>query len=233
MSGVDIDEVMTRTWLIVTMLRHGAAVPEGKILYQRCCGEIERVREVLEKAGYDRISIEHISFAQCALLDEAVLRHHASIQGDNDISGDASPRPEAVPKEWKAVPLQSRYFSTLRAGGTLWQRITEVLHQPAPVEAVLTCYHRVLAFGFQGLYTRKDEDVSQRDAVLKALAARVPPLPSDLSLVVHHRARYRFGWLRSFGFWLVMALLVTGLAWWGGHLWLQSLLTTHLSGFTS
>ncbi|MGJ3449031.1 DotU family type IV/VI secretion system protein, partial [Enterobacter sp. PTB] len=99
MSGVDIDEVMTRTWLIVTMLRHGAAVPEGKILYQRCCGEIERVREVLEKAGYDRTSIEHISFAQCALLDEAVLRHHATVQGSDDMSGDAS-RMDAVPKEW-------------------------------------------------------------------------------------------------------------------------------------
>jgi len=232
MTGVDIDEVMTRTWLIVTMLRHGAAVPEGKILYQRCCGEIERVREVLEVAGYDRTSIEHISFAQCALLDEAVLRHHATVQGVEGISGNVS-RTEGVPKEWKAVPLQSRYFSTLRAGGTLWQRIREVLQQPEPVQAVLTCYHRVLAFGFQGLYTRKDEDVSQRDAVLKALAARVPPLSSDLSLVVNHRTRYRTGWVHTFGFWLITALLVTGLAWWGGHFWLQSLLTTHLSGFIS
>lgn len=232
MTGVDIDELMAETWLIVTMLHHGAAVPEGKVLYQRCCAEVERVREVLEKAGYDKTSIEHISYAQCALLDEAVLMRHASAP-DSDVISDGVSRAEGVPKEWKAAPLQARYFSTLRAGGTLWQRIRDVLQQPAAAQEVLTCYHRVLAFGFQGLYTLKEEDSSQRDAVLKALAARVPPLSADLSLVVHNRARYRCGWLRSFGFWLVMALLVTGLAWWGGHLWLQSLLTTHLSAFAS
>ena len=232
MTGVDIDELMAETWLMVSLLRRGAAVPEGKILYQRCCAEVERVREALEKAGYDKTSREHISYAQCALLDEAVLRLHAIPVDSDVISGDAS-RTEPVPKEWKAAPLQARYFSTLQAGGTLWERITDVLHQPAPVQAVLTCYHRVLVFGFRGVYTLKENDTSQRDAVLKALAARVPPLPSDLSLVVHDRTRHRFGLLRTFGFWLISALLVTGLAWWGGHLWLQSLLTTHLSGFAS
>nr|WP_253933656.1 DotU family type IV/VI secretion system protein [Cronobacter sakazakii] len=72
------------------------------------------------------------------------------------------------------APLQAKYFGSLRAGEALWDRIAEVLRQPAPLQAVLTCYHRVLSLGFQGLYGVKTVSQTQREETLNALSARVP-----------------------------------------------------------
>jgi type VI secretion system protein ImpK len=41
--------------------------------YNKCVKQVESVREALERAGYDDASVEHISYAQCALLDETVM----------------------------------------------------------------------------------------------------------------------------------------------------------------
>ncbi|WP_239984515.1 DotU family type IV/VI secretion system protein, partial [Cronobacter sakazakii] len=77
-------------------------------------------------------------------------------------------------REWRMAPLQAKYFGSLRAGEALWDRIAEVLRQPAPLQAVLTCYHRVLSLGFQGLYGVKTVSQTQREETLNALSARVP-----------------------------------------------------------
>lgn len=72
-------------------------------------------------------------------------------------------------------------FGSLRAGEALWDRIAEVLRQPSPDPAVLTCYHRVTALGFQGVYCLKAVSQSQRDEVMKALSERVSPPDAGLS----------------------------------------------------
>lgn len=220
---LDIDQLMEETWLTVAMLRQGAATSDGSALYQNCCRQVNNVRKALQSAGYDEASIGHISYAQCALLDETVMSRKPK---------DAVEGEEAVPDEgqraWRMAPLQAKYFGSLHAGEAIWDRIAEVLRQPAPVEAVLVCYHRILALGFQGLYSVKTVSQAQRDESLKALNERVPVLDAGLSLVVQRSGRRRYSLLRSVWFWMGFAIVLTGLVWLGGHHWLQTLLSAQL-----
>lgn len=64
--------------------------------------------------------------------------------------------------------------------------------------------------------------------MIKALAERVPPLDANLSLVVRRTAKHRYSLLRSVWFWIAAVAVVTAVVWWGGHLWLQALLSAQL-----
>ncbi|UNK21983.1 type VI secretion system protein TssL, short form [Yersinia intermedia] len=220
---IDIDQLMAETWLTVTLLRHGATTPDGKALYQNCLKQVENVRDALKKAGYDDSSIEHISYAQCALLDETVMsRKPKEAEAGEVINADEGQR------AWRTAPLQARFFGSLHAGEAIWDRIAEVLRQPAPPTAVLTCYHRVLSLGFQGLYSVKSVSQTQRDETLKALNERVSPPDIGLSLIVNRTGRRRYSLLRSVWFWGAFSVVLTGIVWWGGHHWLQTLLSAQL-----
>ncbi|TDN50091.1 type VI secretion system protein ImpK [Buttiauxella sp. JUb87] len=221
-NDMDIDALMAETWLIVTMLKKGATTPDGSALYDKCVKQVESVREALERAGYDAASIDHISYAQCALLDEAVM----SRKPEKPEEGDA-PRIDEGQLAWRKAPLQARFFGSLHAGEALWDRIAEVLRQSAPDKAVLTCYHRVIALGFQGLYS-KAVSQTQREDVIKALSERVSQPDAGLSLVVHRTGKHRWSLMRSVWFWVVLAVVLTGVVWWGGHLWLQALLSAQI-----
>ncbi|WP_459175678.1 type VI secretion system protein TssL, short form [Ewingella americana] len=222
-QDLDIDQLMAETWLIVTLLKKGATTLDGTALYDKCVKQVESVREALEHAGYDQASIEHISYAQCALLDEAVM----SRKPEKTEEGEAIQIDEGQ-LAWRKAPLQARFFGSLHAGEALWDRIAEVLRQPAPVNAVLTCYHRVIALGFQGLYSQKAVSQTQRDEVIRALSERVSPPDAGLSLVVHRTGKHRYSLMRSVWFWVVLAVILTGAVWWGGHLWLQALLSSQI-----
>ncbi|HCL5063781.1 TPA: DotU family type IV/VI secretion system protein, partial [Salmonella enterica] len=129
---------------------------------------------------------------------------------------------------WRKAQLQARFFGSLQAGEALWDLIAEVLCQPAPNMAVLTCYHRVIALGFQGLFSLNAVSQTQRDEVVKALSERVAPPDANLSLVVHRLGKHRWSLMRSVWFWVALAVITTGVLWWGGHLWLQSLLSAQI-----
>lgn len=229
----DIDSLMADTWLTVAQLRHGDRAADGQKLYKNCCAQVESVREALERAGYDSESIAHISYAQCALLDEAVMNRKSAMAAveDEPVSGAGEPQKMDVDegaKAWRAAPLQARYFGSLRAGEALYDRIAAVLRQPSPIPAVLVCYQRVLALGFQGQFSLSGVGQAQREEILAALNERVPPLVSDVSLVVHQTGKRRYNLLRSVWFWVILALVLTAAVWAGGHLWLQSLLNQQL-----
>jgi len=221
-QDIDIDQLMTETWLTVTMLKKGAVTLNGNALYDKCVKQVESAREALERAGYDEASVEHISYAQCALLDETVMSRKPEKSGEED------PKIDEGQAAWRKAPLQARFFGSLRAGEALWDRIAEVLRQPSPNTAVLTCYHRVIALGFQGLFSLKAVSQSQRDEVVKALSERVSPPDAGLSLVVHRMGKPRWSLMRSVWFWIALAVILTGGIWWGGHLWLQALLSAHI-----
>ncbi|WP_313625954.1 type VI secretion system protein TssL, short form [Kosakonia sp.] len=235
-KDIDIDDLMADSWLTVSQLRHGARAPDGKALYKNCCAQVESVREALEHAGYDSESIAHITYAQCALLDEAVMNRKsvpAGTEADLSDSESATVAPQKADmdegiKAWRAAPLQARYFGSLRAGGALYDRIAEVLRQPSPVPAVLTCYQRVLALGFQGQFAFSGARQTQREEVIAALNERVPPLETSVDLVVQKTGKRRYNILRSVWFWIILAALVTALVWAGGHLWLKDLLRQQL-----
>ena len=205
---IDIDQLMMETWLTVTMLKKGAVTHNGNALYDKCVKQVESVREALERVGYDEASVDHIAYAQCALLDETVM----SRKSENTAEGVDTAVDEGQ-MAWRRAPLQARFFGSLRAGEALWDRIAEVLRQPAPNMAVLTCYHRVIALGFQGLYSLKAVSQAQRDEVVKALSERVSPPDAGLSLVVHRTGKHRWSLVRSVWFWIVLAIIMTGVVW--------------------
>lgn len=72
-TDINIDALLRDTFLTVVELRQGTTVRHGMELYRHCQRQVEGVRERLKDAGFSRESVEHITYAQCALLDETVL----------------------------------------------------------------------------------------------------------------------------------------------------------------
>lgn len=79
-------------------------------------------------------------------------------------------------------PVFLAHFGQVKHYGIGLQRFCVSPHRTRPF---LTCYHRVIALGFQGLYSLKAVSQSQRDEVVKALSERVSPPDAGLSLVVY------------------------------------------------
>lgn len=205
---INIDALLRDTFLTVVELRQGTTVRHCIELYRHCQRQVELVRERLKDAGFSRENVEHITYAQCALLDETVLSRSGMDDG------------QAI---WMKNPLQSHFFNTLQAGELLYERMKQVLQEPAPAQAVLTCFHRVLLLGFRGRY--QDPAAPERDQLISTLNGQVAPfgvLPETAVLNVPLSTR-QHPLLHSPFFWLVtLALLLAGV-WWGLHHWLNVL----------
>lgn len=120
-------------------------------------------------------------------------------------------------------PLQSHFFNTLQAGELLYERMKQVLQEPAPAQAVLTCFHRVLLLGFRGRY--QDPVAPERDQLISTLNGLVAPfgvLPETAVLNVPLSTR-QHPLLHSPFFWLVTLTLLLAGVWWGLHHWLNVL----------
>lgn len=199
-AAVDIDALLQDTYLLVVELRQGATVWRGSELIQLCVEQIEAVRRRLEQAGLSRCNIDHISHAQCALLDETVL---TCAKGDTHES-------------WASEPLQARFFSRHQAGEFLYEDMREVLREPAPDLHVLTVFQRVLMLGFRGRYP--DLGDPEREQLLVALGARTTPLKSSqhgVTQVGGGNLTARMAWLRSPLLHGLAVILLLAAAWWG------------------
>ena len=160
-------------------------------------------------------SRRHILYAWCALLDETAKGR----EGEDDAC-----------IVWYDRPLQAKYFGALDAGDALYERMRQVLHEPAPDVAVLTCFHRVLMLGFKGCYAL-DEPV--RDQLITRLAERVSPFETDQSQPVLAGISGRSGLadgLRRWPVCLGLSLVAIAALWLGLNHWLDSLITTLLPG---
>ena len=157
-SASDLDALLQDSYLLVVELRQGASMQNSPGLWTRCEKQVEQVQQGLKDAGVSKHSLELISHAQCALLDETVL-------------GCATDNAHA---DWAGKPLQTRFFSSHQAGEFLYEQMREALLQPAPEVLVLTAFQRVLMLGFQGRY--RDLNDPEREQLLADLNARVAPL---------------------------------------------------------
>lgn len=157
-TAVDIDALLQDSYLLVVELLRGTPVYSSQDISAQCIKQIEHVLGQLEKAGLSRRSIDHISHAQCALLDETVL---GLAQGEDHA-------------KWANEPMQARFFNRLQAGEFLYEDMREVLREPAPDLHVLTAFHRVLMLGFKGRYQQLDDP--EREQLLSALNAKVQSL---------------------------------------------------------
>ncbi|MFV7528854.1 type VI secretion system protein TssL, short form [Enterobacter mori] len=135
-ASIDIDALLQNTWLQVISLRHGPTFQngEGRTLWERCIADVERVQRELKTGELDEASCRHILTAQCALLDEAVK--------GRGVEDDAC-------VQWYDIPLQGHFLGTMDAGDTLCDRMRDVLREPAPDPAVVTCFQRVMLLGLR------------------------------------------------------------------------------------
>ncbi len=180
-------------------LRQGTTVRHGMELYRHCQRQVELVRERLKDAGFSQESVEHITYAQCALLDETVLSRGGMDDG------------QAI---WMKNPLQSHFQHP--AGRRTAVRAYEAgVTGTAPAHAVLTCFHRVLLLGFRGRY--QDPVSPERDQLIATLNGLVAPfgvLPETAVLNVPLSTR-QHPLLHSPFFWLVTLTLLLAGVWWG------------------
>ncbi|WP_280283009.1 type VI secretion system protein TssL, short form [Pseudomonas sp. BN415] len=214
---VDIDALLQDTYLLVVSLREGAVALSGRELWRHCCEQVESLRNALKEAGVSQRSIDCISYAQCALLDETVLGH----------AGDEAHA------SWASEPLQAKFFSRHQAGESLYEDMREVLRQPAPDPQVLTAYQRVLMLGFKGRY--RDLQDPEREELLSALDAQVSPLAVRDALISDSGRGRGFAlrrWLRSPATQLLVAAALIAGAWWGMDHLLQRVVASLLPGVT-
>jgi type VI secretion system protein ImpK len=211
--ALDIDSLLHNSYLLVVELRQGASAQNSEQLWKLCAEQIEQVRQQLKEAGLSRRSIEHISHAQCALLDETLL----------------SCAQKEAHAQWASEPLQAKFFSRHQAGESLYEDMREVLREPAPDQQVLTVFQRVLMLGFQGRY--RDVNDPERAQLLEALNAQVAPL--DINQTLPTQARDRIRWLPALRSPLAHAvavgLLLLGV-WWGLDHLLGGVISTRLPG---
>lgn len=204
LTAADMDALLHDTYLLVIELRQGASTDNNQKLWQTCVEQVEHTRRQLGQAGLDQPGIEHVSHAQCALLDETVLSCSAA---------DTRAR-------WASEPLQAKFFNRHQAGFFLYEQMQEVLRAPAPDRRVLTVFQRVLLLGFQGRYP--DAADPEREQILAALNAHVPPLVVNQRLVLKPTRssvigglfRRRSPLLHA----LMVALLLVGIWWAMDHL---------------
>ena len=215
-AALDLDVLLQDSYLLVVELRQGASVQNGSNLWSRCEKQVEQTQQRLKDAGINARSIELISHAQCALLDETAL---------SCAKGDAHAK-------WASQPLQARFFSTHQAGEFLYENIREALRTPTTDVQVLTVFQRVLMLGFQGRY--RDVNDPEREQLLAALNARVAPLELNQALTtqsIGHR-KHSLRWARSpLVHVLAAGLLLVGV-WWGLDHWLAGLIATLVPGQT-
>lgn len=182
-------------WLMASQLRGGQEVRDGEGLYRRACSLVQEARSALTDAGFSDFSRDHMVYALCALLDESVMNRGTTDEGY---------------LTWRRDPLQARFFGTLNAGEELWERIRNLLKEPAPDTAVLTCMYRTLQLGFVGQYRAQDDE--RREDVVRALGERVPAfaLSQDAPVVVrapHLRSGRQLYWLS----WIIGAAALAAL----------------------
>jgi len=174
-SGItQAEQIFYPGWLMVSQLRSGQEVQDGKTLYRRARQLVTQARDQLAGAGFSQANSDTMLYAFCALLDESVLN-----RGNADDGW----------RIWQQDPLQAHFFGTLNAGEELWERIREQLKSPAPDTAVLMCLYRTLQLGFTGQYRTQDDE--RREDVVRALGERVPPfaLAQDAPVVVRASGR--------------------------------------------
>jgi len=212
-QGLDIDALLQDSYLLVVEVSNSQELEGSQALWMRCLELVEGLRGRLGDAGLSQRSMDLISHAQCALLDETVL---GKCEG-------------AEHSTWAREPLQARLFNSHQAGESLYEQMREVLREPSPDPLVLTVFQRVLGLGFKGRYTKLEDP--EREQLIAALEERVAPF------VPRHGLLGRAGRQLLSGAWGnspwrhgLLAGLVLASVWWSLDQLLGRLLTSLLPG---
>lgn len=131
-----IRDLLRDTALLVTTLAQGGKAESVTALRERCQQLMTGFACALERRGMPADVREDALYAQCGLLDEAVLRS----------------LPVAEKPQWDAQPLQVERFGKHDAGERIFERITVRMGEPRPNADLLECYSAILGLGFMGRY---------------------------------------------------------------------------------
>jgi type VI secretion system protein ImpK len=106
----------------------------------------------------------------------------------------------------------------------------EVLREPAPEHAVVTCFQRVMMLGFLGSYRSLNDP--ERQKLVSALSEHVTPFsPQPHPVLSTDRAgRGMGGWLASWPVRIALSVVVIAALWWGLDHWLDQTPQTLLPG---
>lgn len=190
----------------------GEKRPSIDSLREDCDAQVAMLRDELQQRGHPRDVIDDALYAQCALLDEAVLKGLP----DNDRD------------EWEREPLQVRLFRRNDAGEELLRRITKRLREPLPNLSLLGIFDAVLALGFTGRFAVNG--VEARDKLVREIQERLARAGGGISpgensdplgpvVVNPSRARRRRPSLVA---WVLIACVAAAVAWLIIDRWLLS-----------
>ncbi len=210
----DIDALLQDSWLQVISLRYGPQVKEGegRVLWERCITNVERVQLALKASGTDSVVCRSILHAQCALLDETVR--------ERGICDDAG-------VQWCNVTLQQHFLGVGVIDCDLCELMHRILAESAPNWMVLACFHRIMLLGFLGSFRSVNDP--QRLQLIGALSERVGPLhvpqlcPLQTAIC---RPCALSKWLSLWPVCLVLSALFLAGIWWGVDSWLAQMLDT-------
>ncbi|MNQ80388.1 hypothetical protein D3C85_953640 [compost metagenome] len=117
------------------------------------------------------------------------------------------------------------------AGDTLCSRMRDVLREPAPGHAVVTCFQRVMMLGFLGSFRSLNDP--ERQKLVNALSEHVTPFsyPQTHPVLAESRTGRGMGsWLASWPVRIGLSVVVVVALWWGLSHWLDQTLQTLLPG---
>jgi type VI secretion system protein ImpK len=178
-SSGGIRDLLRDTALLVTQLSHGGHIEDAGTLRQRCRQLMTRFSTVLVERGFTADVREDAEYAQCAVLDETVLRN---------LSGESRPA-------WDAQPLQVECFGNHDAGERVFARLEQRMHEPSPNIELLECYSAILGMGFMGRYAHEGEAKwLALITSLNALLEKLRPVVSD-PFLADHTGRQIADWL--------------------------------------
>ena len=133
------------TALAVSALSFGARPEHSVSWYEYCKSLVIELKKMLVEEAYAESEIEQISYAQCALFDEAALKFLGGT--DRDV--------------WEMEPLQVHFFQTYNAGDVLCNRIEELSKSTSPNPRLAGGDLSVMNLGFRGRYVLDEAEAGR------------------------------------------------------------------------
>jgi type VI secretion system protein ImpK len=190
LPGTGIRDLLRDTALFVTTLSQGDKTASVTVLRELCHQLMSEFSAALEQRGVAADVREDALYAQCGLLDEAVLRA---------LPADDKPR-------WDAHPLQVERDGRHDAGERVFERLTLRVRETLPNVDLLEGYAAILGLGFMGRYAR--EGPEQRASLIATLNAELQKLrpAATCGFVVDRSGRRLADWFYRLSPWAIAGL---------------------------
>ncbi|WP_321847511.1 DotU/TssL family secretion system protein [Burkholderia diffusa] len=175
-------------------------------LRDQCNAQIAQLRSELHLRRLPDDAIGDAVYAQCALLDEAALKHLTGTARD----------------DWEHEPLQVEHFSSNDAGEELVRRIESRLRAPQPASVLLAIFAAVLSLGFVGRFAINGD--AARATLVRAINEHLKRTSADednrapLAPIVVNHAGTRPARISPLT-WVTISCVATGLAWFAVDRW--------------